>query len=88
MLTTFNDNLCTYDSHNTNQSLCECLGFISDVAEAIALLGYEAVSLGNWFRALRDTAVVLQFGSQKPRDTASYRGRRDKPNSDYFSVML
>jgi hypothetical protein len=88
MLTMFKDISCTYDSHNTNQSLCECLGFISGVAEAIALLGYEAASLGNWSRALRDTAVVSQFGSQKPRDTASYRRRRDTPNRDYFSVML
>lgn len=62
------------------------LCFISSVAKAIVLLGYEAVSLGNWLRDFRDTAVVSQFGSQEPSDTASYRRRRDKPRSDYFFV--
>jgi hypothetical protein len=84
---TFIDILCKYDSYNTNQSLCECLGFVSSVAKAIVLLRYEAVSLGNWFRAFRDTALVSKFGIQKSSDTASKRRRKDKTNRDYFSVM-
>ena len=62
------------------------LCFINSADKAIVLLGYESVSLGYWLRALRDTAVVSQFDSQEPSDTALYRRRRDKPSRDYLSV--
>lgn len=62
------------------------LCFISSVAKTIVLLGYEALSLGNWPRDLRDTAVVSQFGSQEPIDTAPCRRRLDKPRREAISL--